>query len=345
MSAIRHIKWPDIEQFRNVIRNVKQHAQYAGRDANDDPVYDPLRPVPTLDFEGTVKLHGTNAAVCYNRSTDEVWYQSRERIISIQDDNAGFCRFWQGLIESGINPGLLLAEFGGTEIVIFGEWCGGSIQKGVALNKLPKQFVIFGLMIDEVYHDFAELEDVLVRISAANHNLYHIKQIPTYKISIDFNKPELAQNEMIDITLKVEQECPWGQRFCATGTGEGVVWRCISPGYESSKFWFKVKGEKHSVSKVKTLAAVDTEKVASINEFVDKVVTPQRCQQSIDKLREAGHKDITRALLGDYIRWIVNDVAKEESDTAKASGIELKDVNGKLSQKAKEWFFQNETSL
>ena len=60
------IKFPSIEQFRNVIRHVKSKAQFVGKDENGDPVYDQSIPLPTLQFCGTVKLHGTNAGIVYD---------------------------------------------------------------------------------------------------------------------------------------------------------------------------------------------------------------------------------------------------------------------------------------
>ena len=41
----------------------------------------------------------------------------------------------------------------------------------------------------------------------------------------------------------------------------------------------KVKGEKHSSSKVKKLASVDVEKLNSIKDFVDYAVTESRLEQ------------------------------------------------------------------
>jgi ferritin len=128
------------------------------------------------------------------------------------------------------------------------------------------------------------------------------------------------------------------------GVGEGIVWKCITEGWESPEFYFKVKGEKHSASKVKTLAAVDVELVASQREFAEKTVTENRCRQGIDKLREAGKK-LDRTSVGDFIKWVVADVEKEESDTAKASGLDIKKASGELTKAARMWFFKNELTF
>jgi len=48
------IKFPSIEQFRNVIRHVQTHARFVGKDENGDAIYDHSKPLPTLKFRGTV---------------------------------------------------------------------------------------------------------------------------------------------------------------------------------------------------------------------------------------------------------------------------------------------------
>lgn len=70
-------KFTDIGQFREVIRAVKQHHDYVGKDENNEPIYKHDTPYPTLRFRGTVKLHGTNSAIV--KYKDKIEFQSRER--------------------------------------------------------------------------------------------------------------------------------------------------------------------------------------------------------------------------------------------------------------------------
>jgi hypothetical protein len=56
----------------------------------------------------------------------------------------------------------------------------------------------------------------------------------------------------VEITMAVEAECPVGRFFgVLSGVGEGVVWKPVDPLYNEGRFWFKVKGEKHSVTMIK----------------------------------------------------------------------------------------------
>ncbi len=82
-------KFTDISQFRNVIRELRIRHDYKGKDAEGEPIYQHTEPYPTLKFKGTVKLHGTNAGVVkYADGTLE--FQSRESVLSLDSDNAGF---------------------------------------------------------------------------------------------------------------------------------------------------------------------------------------------------------------------------------------------------------------
>jgi hypothetical protein len=324
-------KFPDIGQFRNVIKTVRTHHNYKGVDDEGEAIYHNTSPYPTLKFQGTVKLHGSNGAIGID-DDGNVWTQSRNRILTPEDDNAGFARFVSDLDDEVFN---LMKAHG---IVIYGEWCGGSIQKKVALNKLPKMFVIFavkGLTIEGwTTESFSQMiSDSDLTVLNAN-NIYLINQFPVYEIEIDFNHPELVQNELVEITSKVGDCCPVGWTLGVEGTGEGVVWKCMDGNFDSSRFWFKVKDERHQASKVKTLAPVDTEKVKNLQEFVANTVTESRLQQGIDYLQEMNIPlDIKST--GDFLRWVFNDILKEESDTMEENGLNKKDIGSPISRAAK----------
>lgn len=88
----------------------------------------------------------------------------------------------------------------------------------------------------------------------------------------------------------------------------------------------------------------NVEAVKNIQEFISNVVTENRCQQSITKLRET-NKPVDRTSIGDFIKWIYHDIVKEESDVAKASNIDLNKIGGEVAKAAKTWFFKNEDSF
>ena len=333
------IKFPSIEQYRQLIHQVKANYRYAGKDTSGEPIYDVSRSLPTLTFRGTAKLHGTNAAISFNTDSDEISYQSRSRVLSLGDDNAGFYAAMKPLEDDIITDFIvciqeLLPERPHT-ITIFGEWCGQGIQKGVAVAELPKMFVYFAIRIQ--YDDTSEWLDIR-DVDFDQGNIHNILDFGIEYIDIDFNYPERSQNDLIKLTEAVEAECPVGFAFGVSGTGEGIVWTCVTPGWESSKYWMKVKGEKHSASKVKTLAPVDIEALETAQKFAEYAVTEARLQQGLDYLRDNNLPlDVTST--GLFIRWVYNDVLKEESDTLAANGIT--NVGKVISQKARPWFLGN----
>lgn len=358
-----HRSWPSINQYRQVVREVKGKSSFQGLDEAGEPIFDRFATMPTLQFEGTVKLHGSNASVvCETDKHDDFWAQSRERVLSALNDNFGFAQFCYK--HQAVMSALLKeaqrhhVNNNVTHYAVYGEMCGGNVQKGVALSQLPKMFVIFGIVAwtaetdaDGNYTDvarryFSSEKIKAVIADAKEHvmfpeNIYSVFDFPTYSVDVDFNQPEAMQNLIADITVAVEQECPVGKQLGALGTGEGVVWRCVTPGYNTSRFMFKVKGEKHSTSKVKTLASVDIEKVNSINELADTVVTESRLNQGLDYLRSTG-VTIEPKNTPVFLKWISDDVLKEDMDTIVGSGLEFKDAIVRIKFLARTWFLAQE---
>ena len=338
------IKFPSIEQFRTVVSNVNRQYNFVGLDENGDAIYDPNLPKPVLTFKGTVKLHGTNAGISYN-SKDGLWAQSRENIITLEKDNAGFAFYVES--HKDIFNGLMLhiaekedINRNHNTISIYGEWCGGNIQKGVGISNLPKSFFIFGVKITP----HTETEEELkanpaywvdsTYLRAPEVKIYNIDDYPTYSIEIDFNMPQLIQNELSELTIAVEEECPVAKAFGFSGVGEGIVWSCE---FQNVVHRFKVKGEQHSASKVKTLAAVDVEKLNSIKEFIEYSVTESRVNQAIENVFP-NQELLDVKKMGDVIRWVVNDVIKEEMDTMVENNLEPKEINRYISTKTREMF-------
>ncbi|CAF0950123.1 unnamed protein product [Adineta steineri] len=346
------ISYPETEQFRQAISKITRNTRR--REEDRDKV------LPVLKFIGTVKLHGSNAAIGYHKDSGH-WFQSRNNVLTPQKDNAGFAQYMEPLADQLFNDYVLPASETirekyeqGQKIIIYGEWCGGNIQKNVAIVGLPKMFVIFKIKIrDETIivtenegedENEAALKNSIwldpkewTNIKWHDKLIYNIFDFPIYEIEIDFESPKLSQNKLIEITQEVERQCPVGKYFNQTGIGEGVVWTEWAQTHGS--LTFKVKGEEHSVSKVKTLAPVDTEKLESIKEFIEYACTENRMRQGLDYLREQ-QLTIEMKNVGTFIKWLVNDIIKEEKDTMNASNIDEKDVSRAVPNKAKPWFQQ-----
>ena len=106
---------------------------------------------------------------------------------------------------------------------------------------------------------------------------------------------------------------------------------------KSSRLIMKSKGEKHSVSKVKTLNAVDVESIAEIKDFVDSAVTENRLEQGLGCLNEMKIEAVPKNT-GEFLRWVVTDILKEETDTIVANQFDMKKVKSAIVNKARVWF-------
>lgn len=349
------IKFPSIEQYRNVVHNVTSRAQYAGKDDLGNVLYDSTKPIPTLKFQGTVKLHGTNAGIATSLKSG-MWTQSRENIITPQSDNAGFSMFVHAnrvMFEEMLYQATVVMPLGAQDsMLIFGEWCGAGIQKKVALTQFPKMFVVFGMARvdsegEKTWFTSDQVMEVFSKTANVPANVYNTFQFPTYEIEIDFARPHDSQNKLVDMTIAVEEECPVGKQLGATAEkgpmiGEGIVWKCVTPGYEDSGNWFKVKGEAHkNAGKVKTLSTVDVERIDAINEIALQVCPEWRLEQMLEQTfntLNGGQPDIKGT--GEYIKAVMADVLKEELDTIAASGFTTKDITSSIATLARNFLIK-----
>jgi hypothetical protein len=335
----KHIRFKSIGQFRNLIGDVVRATQFQGFDKDGEPIINKNMPNPILKFNGTVKLHGTCGAICTN--SNEIWYQSRKNILSIEKDNHGFVSFCtkrKESIEKIVREAWDRAKIIDGIVSVFGEFCGEGIQNKVAIAQLPKMFVIFAVKVSLP-------DDVSYYISCDNlkdeeNKIYNIHDFETYSIDIDFNYPALAQEKITEMVNEVENYCPVAKQLGVKDgclIGEGIVW---TTEYKGNQFWMKTKGEKHSISKSKSkkTVSIDPEKVKSIKEFVDYAATENRMNQAIDELFISKNEEPTIKKMGDFLSWVMKDIAKEEADVLAANDLTFKDVSRSVSNKARPWF-------
>jgi hypothetical protein len=332
-------KWSKIGQFRDVVTQVRQTAKHNNV------------PLPMLQFKGTVKLHGTNAAIGYNPETNSIWMQSREREITPTSDNAGFASYVTANLD---NYTSLLDNIsrvhGNTDIIMYGEWAGGNVQSGIAISNIEKTFFVFALKyyVETVKGKDDEGNEIDVQvfndINISNisftsiPNLRNINEFPTFVLNVDFNSPELVQNTLAELTLLVEQECPVAKSYGFSGIGEGIVW--TNP---TNNLMFKTKGDKHSASKVKIVAKLTEEELERIRlagDFVNVVATDVRLSQGIDKLLENG-LELTIKNIGFYLKWVNKDILEEDGDLILAANVDTKALFSKVTAKAKAFFISS----
>jgi hypothetical protein len=226
-----------------------------------------------------------------------------------------------------------------TDVTIYGEWCGQGIQSKVAIASLPKMFVVFGIWDHESedWLDFHAIKPTAEELTHLNaHNIWLVTQAPVYEVEIDFNNPVPAAELISQYTLQVEDKCPWAVLHGVEGMGEGIVWNSYD---YPVNLYFKSKGEKHKKGGPKTHVAVDPEKVNAISELVDLLLPEWRLEQGFDHLRE-NNIPLANTSTGHYLKWIAQDVLKEEEDRIAANPYPWKEVQGTVMTRAKAYYFQ-----
>jgi hypothetical protein len=277
-------------------------------------------------------------SVAYN-AQDGMWVQSRETIIRVGQDKSGFARFVESNADSFMKLINRVYETLGLSsdisIVIYGEWAGKGIQKvnDIAIGQLEKGFFIFDVLIAKPQDaEFISYWIDCTGLSCQERRIFNINDYDRYAIEVDFGDLEPAQVKLEEITAAVERECPVARAFGVSGVGEGVVW---TGEYGGLVHRFKVKGEKHQIARTREIVSLGVEKLGSYNEFVDYAITAERMNQAIEKV--CGNEiDIRK--MGGVIKWILDDIQKEESDTLKANGLTLVEVSKHITTRVREMY-------
>lgn len=277
------------------------------------------------------------------------------------------------------------------DVIYYGEWIGPGIQKGVAVSEIPKKcFAVFAMQFPGKdglpRDDFFEVRPERIAmylgksgvkfVGSEEANLPDVYILPWYKrgayhdadsgafkdavLDIDWKRTDeqLTQDleEVNDWVADVEHRDPWVQStFGVTGTGEGLVFYPVSKphlGYENfTNLCFKAKGEKHKNIATAKPAQVSAEAAASIDGFVELVLTPARLEQGAKAVGGTmiqyqnqlvqGGPEVTNfdlKLTGKFVAWVSADVEKETQDELAASGLTWKEVQKPISDKARTWY-------
>lgn len=317
MQNFQHIAYPSTNQFREAVHYIKH-------------LYKDKPSLPLIKYTGRVKLHGSNMAIVFLTS-GEYYCQSRNKILTEKEDLFGFAKW----VSQHINVFLSLTEQRLiAPLIVQGEWCGTGINKNVAINELPKMFVVFALgtltnphaaITEQIWnYDY----DRVNTFHRPEINLYNSNLFGKYPILIDFNQPQLIQNQLVEWTEAIGIECPAGRYFGVTDeckTGEGLVFTPDDSDLDS-EYNFKSKNERHAQSKIKTIGAVDLELLASIEEMAQFLIynngVDNRVEQAISELIKAGHDMNNIRNTGELVKWVQADIRKENLRDITQAGLE-----------------------
>ena len=318
------LSFPSIESFHNIVKYVSVYPHAAG----DGKV----------KYRGKVKLHGTNAGVrVFNR---QVAAQSRTQIVTVGNDNAGFAG-WVGQHAS------FFADFGeqGNEYTVFGEWCGPGIMKGTAINQIPNRvFAIFAVAIGPTAEDSVMVTDPEEITKLLGDNIpsdVHVLPWEGEEFTVDFFDREALQktaDSLNAIVVNIEPSDPWVKKtFGVEGVAEGIVYvpgaGVTVPRKTYSDFAFKAKGEKHKTTKTKESVQIDPEVAKSIGEFATMFANEARFEQGLATVGGAEMKNI-----GQFLKWVCQDILKESADELEASDLEWSQVEKSYQTMERNWF-------
>jgi len=348
------IPFGSIGQFRDAVHTVKSIVSFRGFNESGDPIVNTSIPAPTLSCVATEKIHGTNAAVCFTEKHG-FWVQSRNNILHDGFDNAECYKYakkhedaWLGIIKKLAKAYAI--DLNDKIISVFYEWSGGNIQTKSALSGVCKSSMIFQhfKVTNHETNETSWHETLFDNtwVDAPESDIWNIMKFPYYLIDVDFDNLK-ATHEYLNklVTETIEPNSPVGRQFSIDGNvGEGIVVTCNLKTHNGDVQFirFKVKGSEHTVTKVKKLKTVDHDKDKKIVDFVNYAVNAQRLEQAWQTVYGINNekKEPSMKSLGEFLRAVVSDIKKEESDVLEASNLTLKDINGKAAQVAKKWYIE-----
>lgn len=320
------VSWSSIELLHNVVRTLNLLHEATGE------------PLPAVTYRSKVKLHGTNCAV---QIGPPLVCQGRTTLLSPTSDHKGFATWvdTHGAWFRTLRP----------DTVVFGEWCGPGVEKGMAISQVPtKQFVVFAAQLGSgddarVIVDPDALRALLPRDGAPA--TLHVLPWEDDRLTITFSDRtslDQAAEQLNARVSSVEAEDPWVRRtFGVSGLGEGLVLypvaadRPVPDDPESFARWmFKAKGEKHRTAGTATAVQVDPTTVASIAELVTLMVTDARLEQGLSAC--GGNRDPRNTPA--FLAWIAADVKKESVAEREAAGLDWPPVERAVVARARAWF-------
>lgn len=323
--------WPEIEGFHNIRAYLKMDPGQGWQ------AFELLGGKSTVHYKSKVKLHGTNCAVQLH-ADGRVIPQSRTTDLSVSPDQLGFARFIKDN-ETAWKSGSSHNRAG---MVIYGEWVGPGVQKSnVAVSDLPgKVFAIFAARHMSDGSDLLVVEPEI--LASYVRDIPGVYVIPWYEeeIIIDWKHTDEQLNSDVEPinnwVATVEAVDPWVKaEFGKEGMGEGLVFYPVShPGLENFKnLAFKAKGAGHRVVKQSAPVQVNAEVAASVDQFVDMVLTEARLEQGT-----ATVSGFDKKKTGQFVSWIVSDVKKETQAELSASNLTWNQVEKSLATKARTWY-------
>lgn len=322
MTAVEFKKWGSIENFRAFYKSLEHYFSRINRVA------------PSLTFRGKEKVHGTNAGF-YVFPDGSIRPFKRSGWVSVGNDNAGFAAWCTAHLSKYLVPSH------GKDFIVYGEWAGKGIQKGVAHSECPKTFYVFSILDgDRLVVDPSEISVMLSSVmlffvDGLGPADVHILPWHTDDVVVDFSDVQAVRraSEVLDsLTEEAASRSRSAEElFNVVGPGEGLVFYTLD-----GTRMFKSKSESFDTVKKSSPNTVDYEKIHGLTEFAASLVTDARLDQGFSECFPTGEATMKDTPV--LIRWIANDVLKECEREIAESGYDWKQLNSYVAKRAATYF-------
>ena len=343
MTELNLIPWPETQQFHQVRKYTHDFPEILNSNS-------------IVKYRAKNKLDGTNAGIRLEFKDRKVFAQSREVVLVDGKDNAGFARWvesnkdkfvaWMDHFESKLK--LQQEQIEG--FVLFGEFCGKSIQNRCAISSIDRKvFALFAMQPIGSTDDDTLVVDPCVLNSYFKDvcpDFYVIPWVDDKEFVIDWSKSseelQPTAEELNVLVAEVEKCDPWVKsQFGIEGLGEGFVMFPVSYQHTGKKCFAnlacKIKGDRHKTVAQKRSVQVEPETAASASAFAALVLTLARLEQGVRAVSD-GEKKFEQKLIGAFLKWIAADVQKECKTELAASNLTWKDVQKFVGDYARNWY-------
>ncbi len=279
-------------------------------------------------FIGTTKVHGTNITLMFRRGSPDVQIQSRNRIISVQDDNYDAAKFlhpYLGALRRLLVDALGLKETGKQveEVMLAGEYAGKGIVKGAAVCEVKaKFFVIFGVRVDGAWMPSMAWREVKLEEA----RIFNACDFGRWEVTLDLRRKrgkgmslETAAKVFEEVTEQVGKECPVARQVggIVGGVGEGVVWTEEREKPLEKPLRFKTKGEGFLITngaKAKVVLAVAEGPDGSKTSNLDEEVALAMDKETIDdpEAKASGNSE-RKAATENFVEYALTKARMEQA--------------------------------
>lgn len=257
----------------------------------------------------TEKLHGSNHRLMWSPENGGLVLGSRNQII-YKDGNSchdgfGFHTFLKD------HPAILALSrrSGYHNLVFYGEFHGGNIQKGVKY-KDEKDFRVFAIRDpEENYMDWDLIETICEEVGFKT-----VTVLLRGRVELADLEKIIDQNSQTAIENGIEKE---------ENTHEGVVITPLKMRRDRRGNWLRAKyksqkfAENAKQPKVKKVSPEKAALQEAAREFSECVCTEGRMFTIIEHITREGDAEIHIERTGEFLREFVNDVRKEHDDVYK----------------------------